>query len=128
MIVRKVRPNRSAIAASARRWSDASEAARALNTTFPLPRMVFTSVRSEEHTSELQSQSNPVCRLLLEIENQHRVRSCQPPRPPPRLSFHCPPVFGDDLLVHHPEIPPRPGYLPARGPALVSATADAAPP
>src|SRR2546430_5159418 len=70
MIVRKVRPNRSAIAASARRWSDASEAARALNTTFPLPRMVFTSVRSEEHTSELQSQSNPVCRLLLEIKRR----------------------------------------------------------
>src|SRR2546430_13306473 len=71
MIVRKVRPNRSAIAASARRWSDASEAARALNTTFPLPRMVFTSVRSEEHTSELQSQSNPVCRLLLEIKKRN---------------------------------------------------------
>src|SRR5438874_2644743 len=44
MIVRKVRPNRSVIAASARRSSDASEAARAPNTTFPLPRMVFTSV------------------------------------------------------------------------------------
>src|SRR2546430_4925095 len=26
----------------------------------------YTSVRSEEHTSELQSQSNLVCRLLLE--------------------------------------------------------------
>src|SRR2546430_422667 len=29
-------------------------------------RRVFSSVRSEEHTSELQSQSNLVCRLLLE--------------------------------------------------------------
>src|SRR2546430_8856825 len=28
--------------------------------------------RSEEHTSELQSQSNLVCRLLLEKKNQHR--------------------------------------------------------
>src|SRR5205085_10728902 len=27
--------------------------------------------RSEEHTSELQSQSNLVCRLLLEIKNIH---------------------------------------------------------
>src|SRR2546427_8774764 len=27
--------------------------------------------RSEEHTSELQSQSNLVCRLLLEKTNQH---------------------------------------------------------
>src|SRR5688572_32263241 len=26
----------------------------------------FTTIRSEEHTSELQSQSNLVCRLLLE--------------------------------------------------------------
>src|SRR2546430_10896173 len=30
------------------------------------------STRSEEHTSELQSQSNLVCRLLLEEENTHR--------------------------------------------------------
>src|SRR5688572_31032114 len=29
-------------------------------------RQFFTSPRSEEHTSELQSQSNLVCRLLLE--------------------------------------------------------------
>src|SRR2546427_6011289 len=32
--------------------------------------------RSEEHTSELQSQSNLVCRLLLEKKkNKHRVKS-----------------------------------------------------
>src|SRR5256886_11392122 len=29
----------------------------------------FLRTRSEEHTSELQSQSNLVCRLLLEIKN-----------------------------------------------------------
>src|SRR2546430_13235066 len=29
----------------------------------------FADVRSEEHTSELQSQSNLVCRLLLEKKN-----------------------------------------------------------
>src|SRR2546430_5901324 len=29
--------------------------------------------RSEEHTSELQSQSNLVCRLLLEKKNNHRA-------------------------------------------------------
>src|SRR2546427_6408484 len=29
------------------------------------------TVRSEEHTSELQSQSNLVCRLLLEIRKAH---------------------------------------------------------
>src|SRR2546427_2858564 len=30
------------------------------------------SVRSEEHTSELQSQSNLVCRLLLEKKKKHK--------------------------------------------------------
>src|SRR2546427_8783934 len=32
----------------------------------PMPSTVKTTSRSEEHTSELQSQSNLVCRLLLE--------------------------------------------------------------
>src|SRR2546430_12526412 len=30
-----------------------------------------STARSEEHTSELQSQSNLVCRLLLEKQNNH---------------------------------------------------------
>src|SRR2546430_3540133 len=34
-------------------------------------RMKIESDRSEEHTSELQSQSNLVCRLLLEKKNTH---------------------------------------------------------
>src|SRR5688572_32616844 len=34
------------------------------------PKEVFERERSEEHTSELQSQSNLVCRLLLEKKNQ----------------------------------------------------------
>src|SRR2546430_13617866 len=33
-----------------------------------------SATRSEEHTSELQSQSNLVCRLLLE-KKKHRIRS-----------------------------------------------------
>src|SRR5688572_26843771 len=33
---------------------------------------VQTGERSEEHTSELQSQSNLVCRLLLEKKNIHK--------------------------------------------------------
>src|SRR5205085_12641579 len=37
-------------------------------------------VRSEEHTSELQSQSNLVCRLLLENKNTPHP---PPPTPPP---------------------------------------------
>src|SRR2546430_5826809 len=32
-------------------------------------------VRSEEHTSELQSQSNLVCRLLLEKKNTHKLET-----------------------------------------------------
>src|SRR2546430_13246256 len=36
----------------------------------PYPRLTS---RSEEHTSELQSQSNLVCRLLLEKKKQHRI-------------------------------------------------------
>src|SRR2546427_2386738 len=35
--------------------------------------------RSEEHTSELQSQSNLVCRLLLEKKNTHEVCPCAAP-------------------------------------------------
>src|SRR2546430_10101413 len=38
-------------------------------------RGVNYSIRSEEHTSELQSQSNLVCRLLLEKKKKH---SCAP--------------------------------------------------
>src|SRR2546430_7396194 len=34
--------------------------------------------RSEEHTSELQSQSNLVCRLLLEKKKTHEIRRIQP--------------------------------------------------
>src|SRR2546430_1759328 len=34
------------------------------------------SIRSEEHTSELQSQSNLVCRLLLEKKKKHNSSGC----------------------------------------------------
>src|SRR6516162_1197374 len=43
--------------------------------------------RSEEHTSELQSPCNVVCRLLLEKKNTHRrlgrdIRTCRDPHGP----------------------------------------------
>src|SRR2546430_6319588 len=38
-------------------------------------------IRSEEHTSELQSQSNLVCRLLLEKKNIRRSHPSRFPRP-----------------------------------------------
>src|SRR2546430_12645236 len=37
--------------------------------------MIISGLRSEEHTSELQSQSNLVCRLLLEKKKQTTMRS-----------------------------------------------------
>src|SRR5688572_31322953 len=39
----------------------------------PEPHGLFEFGRSEEHTSELQSQSNLVCRLLLEKKNISRL-------------------------------------------------------
>src|SRR5688572_32531800 len=43
----------------------------------PSARQPNHRVRSEEHTSELQSQSNLVCRLLLEKKKTYRLH--QPP-------------------------------------------------
>src|SRR2546427_7211897 len=37
-------------------------------------------IRSEEHTSELQSQSNLVCRLLLEKKKKKKIRDVLRPR------------------------------------------------
>src|SRR2546430_4951250 len=37
--------------------------------------MLVTDARSEEHTSELQSQSNLVCRLLLEKKKKTKKRT-----------------------------------------------------
>src|SRR5688572_32717993 len=43
-----------------------------------IPRPSRTPTRSEEHTSELQSQSNLVCRLLLEKKKkQHNTKNTQ---------------------------------------------------
>src|ERR1019366_9925330 len=39
--------------------------------------------RSEEHTSELQSLTNIVCRLLLEKKKQHTSLALSTPRTPP---------------------------------------------
>src|SRR2546427_9633233 len=40
----------------------------------------FQQIRSEEHTSELQSQSNLVCRLLLEKKKIKKTEAKTPPR------------------------------------------------
>src|SRR5256886_5898431 len=43
-----------------------------------------TQYRSEEHTSELQSQSNLVCRLLLEKKKKNHKTHTSDPQLPPR--------------------------------------------
>src|SRR2546430_8608409 len=58
------------------------------------------SRRSEEHTSELQSQSNLVCRLLLEKKkNAQRRQRCSTP-PPTRTSSRCPRAPASYLNPH----------------------------
>src|SRR2546430_9497649 len=47
------------------------------STTRPTPMQLR---RSEEHTSELQSQSNLVCRLLLEKKKKKTIEDIQPYR------------------------------------------------
>src|SRR5260221_639154 len=42
---------------------------------------------SEEHTSELQSHSEIVCRLLIEKKSQSRSTKLTQPSPPPRIRF-----------------------------------------
>src|SRR5688572_32659948 len=44
------------------------------NTTQSVAETVPQKARSEEHTSELQSQSNLVCRLLLEKKKEKKTR------------------------------------------------------
>src|SRR5690606_40051028 len=39
----------------------------------PLLGTIYPNIRSEEHTSELQSRENLVCRLLLEKKNKYKI-------------------------------------------------------
>src|SRR2546430_3717604 len=52
-----------------RRWTRATSTASSRCWIVSFPK----ASRSEEHTSELQSQSNLVCRLLLEKKKQYRT-------------------------------------------------------
>src|SRR2546430_10364745 len=57
---------------SHRNYRRAVQAGRAAAAPFRMPGAPFANwavLRSEEHTSELQSQSNLVCRLLLDKKN-----------------------------------------------------------
>src|SRR5437660_9503635 len=49
------------------------ESHRAFREQHKLPFVLLSDVRSEEHTSELQSRGHLVCRLLLEKKKQHKI-------------------------------------------------------
>src|SRR2546430_244901 len=61
-------------------------------------------VRSEEHTSELQSQSNLVCRLLLEKKKKRSLAFANHPCKPARTPISSRPavVPAAGLCLHHP--------------------------
>src|SRR3989442_4682313 len=58
------------------------------------------AIRSEEHTSELQSRPHLVCRLLLEKKKQRRHHCGEQPCPPPlQRGVEQPRVFGTSTVV-----------------------------
>src|SRR2546430_11560246 len=63
--------------------------------------VVAAAQRSEEHTSELQSQSNLVCRLLLE-KKKNRSDSRARRNPPPTFSRRSKPARHTDLARRAP--------------------------
>src|SRR5205085_5880376 len=66
----------------------------------PRPRRASRGARSEEHTSELQSQSNLVCRPLLEEKNQtSRVPQCGFDVGPLAVPETIPPTPDQELLT-----------------------------
>src|SRR5256885_7268002 len=67
-----------ALPISGRSWGDATRV-RTLN--FWLPTSTVATGRSEEHTSELQSPCNLVCRLLLEKKKSTLVLTIEDARP-----------------------------------------------
>src|SRR5437016_11337709 len=52
--------------------------ASSITSAVPEPSSFAASPRSEEHTSELQSLTNLVCRLLLEKKNKHVSKEPRP--------------------------------------------------
>src|SRR5690606_39921461 len=61
---------RGAMASSSARTTESVPGSQPAATTATQPR-ALAAPRSEEHTSELQSRENLVCRLLLEKKNNH---------------------------------------------------------
>src|SRR2546430_13548791 len=57
------------------RYEESDDRGNLFRTTDPPQGRLRDELRSEEHTSELQSQSNLVCRLLLEKKNRRSLRA-----------------------------------------------------
>src|SRR2546430_6343406 len=66
---------------SLHRWLEFIDALVAVRIGGVLTFDAHRDVRSEEHTSELQSQSNLVCRLLLEKKNESNSQKIRPASP-----------------------------------------------
>src|SRR5256886_10198870 len=66
--------------------------------------------RSEEHTSELQSQSNLVCRLLLDNKTPPHPPPPLPPAPPPPARQPPPPRPRPPNVSHGPAAVARPPH------------------
>src|SRR2546427_3998856 len=66
-------PARRRLGAAARRITAADARTDPARRRAEGPSAPYLATRSEEHTSELQSQSNLVCRLLLEKKNNTRT-------------------------------------------------------
>src|SRR2546427_1095230 len=63
-----------AVGAAQRDFVGERDAAHVAPQAQPLDQLLLVARRSEEHTSELQSQSNLVCRLLLEKKKKNEKR------------------------------------------------------
>src|SRR5256885_8429455 len=81
-----------------------------------------TSIRSEEHTSELQSPCNLVCRLLLEKKNRHPCFQREPtPKIVPFIGYEITlRLLGNAAQINYPYWPRiesmlDPAALPAAG-------------
>src|SRR2546430_12161751 len=83
--------NPTAFATAFRHWGDTREGLHLDGVLIALPlRTERRQQRSEEHTSELQSQSNLVCRLLLEKKkNNDTHRDVPGSGNNPMISFPC---------------------------------------
>src|SRR5688572_32749880 len=71
---RNARANRWERTSGNRPWGSRTTSSSVSRPPGPRRGGAASPARSEEHTSELQSQSNLVCRLLLEKKKKHQIQ------------------------------------------------------